>query len=308
MSEAGAPRARPLRDQASSPSRRSCGCPTRQRSSPRRAARFRSAGRAATTWRPTCGFLAGLAGRAGRASRPAAGAGAARRPRRSPARRGTPCRRSTGPASPPAPAFGRPLDRLLAASPRHRHAGAGPALRSTGSPPPDDATRDGDGRERRWPTPIPFEAIAEHALVAAALQVHFARMAAALDAAALTPVGDGACPACGGPPVASLVVGWARLRAAPATAPARSAARSGTTSAPSARSAARPQTISLPRGRGRRRHGQGRVLRRLPRLRQGALPAEGPGPRPGRRRRRDASASTCWSASRASAAARSTRS
>jgi FdhE protein len=55
---------------------------------------------------------------------------------------------------------------------------------------------------------IPFEAVAEHALVAAALQVHFARAAAALAASELKPVGDGACPACGGAPSASLVVGW----------------------------------------------------------------------------------------------------
>ena len=55
---------------------------------------------------------------------------------------------------------------------------------------------------------IPVEAIAEHVFVAAALQVHFARLAAALDAASLVPVGEGACPACGGPPVASMVVGW----------------------------------------------------------------------------------------------------
>jgi FdhE protein len=55
---------------------------------------------------------------------------------------------------------------------------------------------------------IPVEAIAEHVFVAAALQVHFARLAATLDAARLVAVGDGACPACGGPPVASLVVGW----------------------------------------------------------------------------------------------------
>ena len=55
---------------------------------------------------------------------------------------------------------------------------------------------------------VPSDAFAEHALVAAALQVHFARLAAALDAKRLKPVGDGACPACGGPPVASLIVGW----------------------------------------------------------------------------------------------------
>jgi FdhE protein len=55
---------------------------------------------------------------------------------------------------------------------------------------------------------MPVEALAEHVYVAAALQVHFARMAARLDAASLVPVGDGACPACGGPPVSSMVVGW----------------------------------------------------------------------------------------------------
>jgi FdhE protein len=55
---------------------------------------------------------------------------------------------------------------------------------------------------------VPIEAIAEHVFVAAALQVHFARLAARLDAKTLVPVGEGACPACGGPPVASMVVGW----------------------------------------------------------------------------------------------------
>ncbi len=55
---------------------------------------------------------------------------------------------------------------------------------------------------------IPVEALAEHVFVAAALQVHFARLATQLDAQALVPVGQGVCPACGGPPVASMVVGW----------------------------------------------------------------------------------------------------
>ncbi|MEZ5787050.1 MAG: formate dehydrogenase accessory protein FdhE [Xanthobacteraceae bacterium] len=52
------------------------------------------------------------------------------------------------------------------------------------------------------------EKLGEHVFVAAALQVHFSRLAAGLDAARLVPVGDGACPACGSPPVASMVVGW----------------------------------------------------------------------------------------------------
>lgn len=55
---------------------------------------------------------------------------------------------------------------------------------------------------------IPVEAVAEHVFAAAAVQVHFARLAGRLDAKALVPVGDGVCPACGGAPVASMVVGW----------------------------------------------------------------------------------------------------
>jgi FdhE protein len=55
---------------------------------------------------------------------------------------------------------------------------------------------------------IPADAIAEHGFVAAILQVDFARRAAGLDAARLQRVGDGVCPACGAPPVASLIVGW----------------------------------------------------------------------------------------------------
>lgn len=55
---------------------------------------------------------------------------------------------------------------------------------------------------------IPVEALAEHVFVAAALQVHFARLAQRLDAAALKQVGDGVCPSCGAPPVASAIVAW----------------------------------------------------------------------------------------------------
>ena len=55
---------------------------------------------------------------------------------------------------------------------------------------------------------VPVEAFAEHAFVAAALQVHFSRLAGRLPPKGLVPVGDGACPACGSPPTASMVVGW----------------------------------------------------------------------------------------------------
>jgi FdhE protein len=55
---------------------------------------------------------------------------------------------------------------------------------------------------------IPGDAIAEHVLAAAAVQVLFTRLAARLDVETLTRVADGACPSCGGAPVASAVVGW----------------------------------------------------------------------------------------------------
>jgi len=55
---------------------------------------------------------------------------------------------------------------------------------------------------------IPAEAVAEHIYVAAALQVHFARLASRMNGEALVPVGAGLCPVCGGRPVASMIVGW----------------------------------------------------------------------------------------------------
>lgn len=55
---------------------------------------------------------------------------------------------------------------------------------------------------------LPADAIAEHIFVWAGLQVHFARRASVLDAAKLRPVADGICPACGGMPASSMVVGW----------------------------------------------------------------------------------------------------
>ncbi|ODT19828.1 MAG: formate dehydrogenase accessory protein FdhE [Hyphomicrobium sp. SCN 65-11] len=55
---------------------------------------------------------------------------------------------------------------------------------------------------------IPGNAIAEHVLAAAAVQVLFTRLAARLNVESLKRVADGACPSCGGAPVASAVVGW----------------------------------------------------------------------------------------------------
>ena len=55
---------------------------------------------------------------------------------------------------------------------------------------------------------IAADELAEHIFAAAALQVHFARLASRMDGSALVPVGIGVCPVCGGRPVASLIVGW----------------------------------------------------------------------------------------------------
>jgi FdhE protein len=54
----------------------------------------------------------------------------------------------------------------------------------------------------------PADDLARRALLAAGLQVHFARLAAQLVAGDLKQVADAACPACGSPPMTSAVVGW----------------------------------------------------------------------------------------------------
>lgn len=55
---------------------------------------------------------------------------------------------------------------------------------------------------------VPPEAVAEHVLAAAAVQLYFTGLAAKLDVASLQSVADGACPSCGGAPAASAIVGW----------------------------------------------------------------------------------------------------
>ncbi|HRK17814.1 MAG TPA: formate dehydrogenase accessory protein FdhE [Hyphomicrobiaceae bacterium] len=55
---------------------------------------------------------------------------------------------------------------------------------------------------------IPTDDVAVHILAAAAVQVYYSKMAAQLDASRLQRVSDSACPACGGAPVASSIVGW----------------------------------------------------------------------------------------------------
>ena len=103
-------------------------------------------------------------------------------------------------------AFDLTLDRLLALTrdidmPEPAHAAL---TRTIGA---DPLTRDAMVRAVLADS-IPVEALADHLFIAAALQVHFARQAARLEAERLVAVGDGVCPACGAPPVASMVVGW----------------------------------------------------------------------------------------------------
>jgi FdhE protein len=62
--------------------------------------------------------------------------------------------------------------------------------------------------ESAFEAAYPVEQIAEILYVAAGLQLYLTRLAAGLDASSLRPVGDGICPVCGGPPVASSIVGW----------------------------------------------------------------------------------------------------
>lgn len=77
---------------------------------------------------------------------------------------------------------------------------------------------DADGRVRMIENvlaeAIPVEALAEHIFIAAALQVHFGRLAARLDAKSLQPVGDGVCPSCGGAPTSTVLVNWPRVTGA----------------------------------------------------------------------------------------------
>ncbi|WP_112805725.1 formate dehydrogenase accessory protein FdhE [Ensifer sp.] len=76
-----------------------------------------------------------------------------------------------------------------------------------------DAVRAANDDDRQWllsnilSDQIPDDSAAPHLFVAAAVQVHMARLAAMLDAQTLVPVGFGLCPACGGRPATSSVMG-----------------------------------------------------------------------------------------------------
>ncbi|SDL44991.1 formate dehydrogenase accessory protein FdhE [Paracoccus chinensis] len=76
-----------------------------------------------------------------------------------------------------------------------------------------DALRAATPEDRRWlfsnimDDLVPADSAAPHLFVAAAVQVHMARLAAALEADQLVPIRTGVCPACGGKPATSIVTG-----------------------------------------------------------------------------------------------------
>jgi len=55
------------------------------------------------------------------------------------------------------------------------------------------------------------DAIAQQALIAAGLQVHFTRLVGLLAAKDLKPIADAACPVCGGGAMTSAIVGWLKV-------------------------------------------------------------------------------------------------
>ncbi|MFC0339745.1 formate dehydrogenase accessory protein FdhE [Paracoccus niistensis] len=76
-----------------------------------------------------------------------------------------------------------------------------------------DALRAATAEDRRWLLSnimddlVPADSAAPHLFVAAAVQVHMARLAATLRADQLVPIRTGVCPACGGKPATSIVTG-----------------------------------------------------------------------------------------------------
>ncbi|TRW99539.1 formate dehydrogenase accessory protein FdhE [Paracoccus sp. M683] len=71
----------------------------------------------------------------------------------------------------------------------------------------------GDAADRHWLVEniladrIPEDSAAPHLFAAAAVQLHMARLVGALNAADLVPISTGICPACGGRPATSSVMG-----------------------------------------------------------------------------------------------------
>ena len=198
------------------------------------------------------------------------------------------------------------LERLLRAGRRHRHAG----MRRAGA-----RARHAPPMPRRATTmvravladAIPVEALAEHVFVAAALQVHFARLAARLDAERAGPGRRRRLPGLRRP-AGRLDGGRLAGRARHALLRLLAVRDAVALRAHQMHAVRLDQGHRLSGDRGRPGHGQGRDLRRLPRLREDPAAAA--------RIRRSIrsptmsrpSASICWCARAAIGAARSIRS
>jgi FdhE protein len=96
----------------------------------------------------------------------------------------------------------RLLDRLAEADVPAETAAAIAGLRNA---PPDERRR---SAHETLVDSGPAGDLAQRALLAAGLQLHFTRLAAQLNADDLKLVAEGACPVCGSPPMTSTVVGW----------------------------------------------------------------------------------------------------
>lgn len=120
-----------------------------------------------------------------------------------------------------------PIDRLALAADEALAATLGALLAAAGAiAMPEasraalDAVRAADAETRGWllanvlSDDIPVEDAAPHLWVAAAVQVHAARLAATLDGDRLVPVRVGVCPCCGGRPASSVVLGTVRIEGA----------------------------------------------------------------------------------------------
>jgi FdhE protein len=110
------------------------------------------------------------------------------------------------------PALGTTLDALLAAAAAIAMPEA--ARLSLEAVRDADATTRGGLLVNVLSDEIPTEDAARHLWVAAAVQVHAARLAAALDAERLVPIRIGVCPCCGGRPASSVVLGTLRIEGA----------------------------------------------------------------------------------------------
>ena len=129
---------------------------------------------------------------------------------------------------------------------------------------------------------VPGDSTAPHLFAAAAVQVHMARLAATLDAGALVPLGAGLCPACGGRPATSSVMGTqgvenVRYATCACCATQWNEVRVKCLCCGSI------QGHQLPLGRNHRSHGESRDLPGMPFLGQDLLHATEPKPRPHRR-------------------------